>query len=673
MALALAPMSLKRLVPLGRRAVATPIVVRFLPPSGGASCSSAWPAPAACGGGARGFAKLAPPRGDGLGADRHLPVSAEQGEAEEMEEESGDAVSEAAALDMMAPLAAGYHKHAFGRDLDDPLSIEALGGDIGASVPPLESWRGTNNALRATQPRERPSTGSLSLLGRLAALESDGGARQSGGAGRGRGRTSSNALKRNRPFEFPEGKPIRVRILDVDALPLDELHKAFAFTLVRRLPAEFCIKVASRIALYRENFNVVSYENMLKDCSRHFGPTHGPELLALFARCHATIPVPFLLDYTRRFGTFSRKFIAAEVEKSLNPGFLDFMRPKLKGGVRALPPIVSRPWALSSYTRLMPKCSLKSQLFHQLKDHGNIPASELDAVGELPVEVRLAERLSGHGALRVPPPVTAADHRKANRKPWTTSAEEEVRRPALLDAIIAAEASGRGWNPADADNILATAKAAKEREKRHKLVRELAGGAAAPVAAPSRVQVVDLDESDDELEEALSLEQLRRQDRPPSPARPATSGGERGWDEGAAQKWEDLDDGEADVAQRDPRFSLQFEHVVPDSIIETSLARLAEGRGPAAAGAPPPEDVLALADLPERFWTTMRRPFFRHNYHAYRLIEGSWQRTSDPRGPRYQPKKRHRPRKEKEEQRLRWSMRAAGQSQPPPAEQWPPS
>ena len=29
-----------------------------------------------------------------------------------------------------------------------------------------------------------------------------------------------------------------VRVLDVDALPLEELHRAFMYTLVRRRPAE---------------------------------------------------------------------------------------------------------------------------------------------------------------------------------------------------------------------------------------------------------------------------------------------------------------------------------------------------------------------------------------------------------------------------------------------------
>ena len=35
---------------------------------------------------------------------------------------------------------------------------------------------------------------------------------------------------------------------------------------------------------------------------------------------YATISVPFMLDYTRQYGHFSRSFLAEQVEKSLRPG-----------------------------------------------------------------------------------------------------------------------------------------------------------------------------------------------------------------------------------------------------------------------------------------------------------------------------------------------------------------
>ena len=37
-------------------------------------------------------------------------------------------------------------------------------------------------------------------------------------------------------------------------------------------------------------------------------------------RGYATISVPFMLDYTRQYGHFSRAFLAEQVEKSLRPG-----------------------------------------------------------------------------------------------------------------------------------------------------------------------------------------------------------------------------------------------------------------------------------------------------------------------------------------------------------------
>ena len=63
-------------------------------------------------------------------------------------------------------------------------------------------------------------------------------------------------------------------------------------------------------------------------------------------RGFSTISVPFMLDYTRRFGHFSRAFLAEQVEKSLRPGFFDFLRYEGQGGVRPLPLLVAKPWIL---------------------------------------------------------------------------------------------------------------------------------------------------------------------------------------------------------------------------------------------------------------------------------------------------------------------------------------
>lgn len=42
-----------------------------------------------------------------------------------------------------------------------------------------------------------------------------------------------------------------VRVLDVDALPLEELHRAFMYTLVRRRPAEACSEVHLKLPTAR--------------------------------------------------------------------------------------------------------------------------------------------------------------------------------------------------------------------------------------------------------------------------------------------------------------------------------------------------------------------------------------------------------------------------------------
>ena len=251
----------------------------------------------------------------------------------------------------------------------------------------------------------------------------------------------SKRTKRRGQFEFDDDVPVRVRVLDVDALALEELHKAFMYTLVRRRPAEICVRVASRLAVFRDKPGQQSYQNLLQDCGRLFGSLHGPELLALFARCicaststlfkfallfavspalilhlrsvaskrilkrgFSTISVPFMLDYTRKYGHFSRGFLAEQVEKSLRPGFFDFLRYERNGGVRPLPLLVAKPWSLGlthhaladrnnprscgatcfgfrslgSYTRLMTKSYLKSRMHEQLKLHGHVPNVEQD-------------------------------------------------------------------------------------------------------------------------------------------------------------------------------------------------------------------------------------------------------------------------------------------------------
>jgi len=391
-------------------------------------------------------------------------------------------------------------------------------------------------------------------------------------------------------------------------LSLEDVHLAFMHTLVRRRPAEVCMHVASRLAQFRDNYGHNAYENLLRDCGQLFGPTHGPELLALFARCHATISVPWMVDYTRRFGQFSRAFIAGQVEQSLRPAFFDFMRYETKGGVRPLPLVVSKPWALSSYTRLMAKSHVKSYLHEQLKLHGHVPESKIKehVADELPAEARVDERLSAAGSLKVPAPAP----QEAGEAAWGRR-DGQAKRPALLDAIMEAEYSGEGWDMAAAARARAKVPSSSN-----------SSSSSAGASGARRVEVTNEDsetEQDSEGEEEFYSSQ-------------------------------------EDAELRD-RFAMQYEHVVPDSVLKLEDALVPEGHAFGRRGGADGEaDELTL---PERYWGRSRPTFFRHMYRSYRVVEGQWQLVADPRGPRYKPQRRHKPRAERREQRLRQEMRAA--------------
>ena len=117
---------------------------------------------------------------------------------------------------------------------------------------------------------------------------------------------------------------------------------------------------------------------------------------------------------------------------------------------------------------------------------------------------------------------------------------------------------------------------------------------------------------------------------------------------------EDEEEVSDDESRENSRFGLQFERVVPDSAYSVSA-----------------EDGI-LMDLPEnnkidteleevianRWWSQLRRRFFRHNYRAYAMVEGQWQRVTDPRGPRYKPRKRHRSRLQKKEEKMKQEMQS---------------
>lgn len=237
---------------------------------------------------------------------------------------------------------------------------------------------------------------------------------------------------------------VRIRVMDVDRFELDELHHYFMYTLVRRFPAEKCVKLASRIALFRDKQTQHSFESMSKDVAAIFGPIHGPELTALFSRCSSTIPVAFMLDYTRRFGKFSRKFIAMQVEKSFNPRLFDFVR--YPSGVRPLPGIVTRPFALRSFAWLLPPCSAKRYLFQHLLAHTGDPAV-LEKLKHQEIETsrNILKRVTS--GKEIDPSVSSAA--KGGEK--LVSSWKRVERPSQL---IAVESSVYSRQPVSADEII---------------------------------------------------------------------------------------------------------------------------------------------------------------------------------------------------------------------------
>ena len=255
---------------------------------------------------------------------------------------------------------------------------------------------------------------------------------------------------RRRPFMAP----VKVRVLDVDRLPIEELHNAFLYTLVKRLPAEKCMRIASRIGVFRDKYNHVSYENLLRDCGKMFGTRYGPELLALFSRCHATISVPAVVDHVRRFGQFSKPWLSHQIERCTQPKLFDFVRYQKFGGVKPLPMIVTKPYALESYARMLSTSTAKRYIFDQLESRGLVPPRALstDIDEALSAGARASERISSEMATEAQMPVlggmdplTAAlclpvpENRKPPKAPVEKVGDVEIKRAGSPRAHIDAK------------------------------------------------------------------------------------------------------------------------------------------------------------------------------------------------------------------------------------------
>ncbi|KAF8821405.1 hypothetical protein IE077_002078 [Cardiosporidium cionae] len=174
-------------------------------------------------------------------------------------------------------------------------------------------------------------------------------------------------------FDAPP-PPRRLRILDIDRLPLKDLHQYLLYSLVFHLPAEVVLKVVSRIGIFRDKSSHINYVNILNLTTPLFGPQIGPLAVALLCRAYQTISIPYALDYVRKFGQFSKDFVAKQVDKCESPRLFDFVRYQRYGGLRPLPGIITRPWSLASYTALMSNCSAKDFIYQQLKLHKQVPS-----------------------------------------------------------------------------------------------------------------------------------------------------------------------------------------------------------------------------------------------------------------------------------------------------------
>ncbi|CAD7953811.1 unnamed protein product [Amoebophrya sp. A120] len=176
----------------------------------------------------------------------------------------------------------------------------------------------------------------------------------------------------------PSKGPIRVRVLDVDRLSQKDLHTVFKYQLVKFIPAEKCLKLCHRIALFREKYSQQSYENLIRHCSEdYFGTVHNAELTALFTRCFSTISIIEVVDYVRKFGQFSKPFLAGLIEKQTKKRAFDFVRYENLPNCKPLPhPIIAKPFSLSSYLYCMGKSDWKTFVLEELEEKGQITAGD---------------------------------------------------------------------------------------------------------------------------------------------------------------------------------------------------------------------------------------------------------------------------------------------------------
>ncbi|SBS90624.1 conserved Plasmodium protein, unknown function [Plasmodium malariae] len=244
--------------------------------------------------------------------------------------------------------------------------------------------------------------------------------------------TAYNNKKKKKNVNYDKIETIK--ILDIDSLPCNILNHLFAYKIVKNCSAELCLKIISRIGMYRDKYSQVSYENMINYLGQIINSNNNAEIIALFSRCYETVSIPFLVNYVRKYGTFSRSFIVNMYDKYFRKRLFDFVRYENNMGIRKIPNILTHPYHLSSYIKLLGECSAKKDMYIQLKMRGHIPNSinfnnsekTLDNVNYIMNEASNTK-------------IKKVNVRNDNKK---LTNNKYVERPKIYDAILSAEYTG---------------------------------------------------------------------------------------------------------------------------------------------------------------------------------------------------------------------------------------
>ncbi|UKK01031.2 hypothetical protein MACK_001844 [Theileria orientalis] len=220
-----------------------------------------------------------------------------------------------------------------------------------------------------------------------------------------------------------------VRILDVDRLPLPILHHMLCYTLVKNVPAENVLKIISNIASLRDKNKHVCYHNLFKLVTLKSSPICAPEIVATLTRCYQSISIPFMVDYVRKYGTFSRKFLANLINRHSQPSPLDIFR--YQSHSRNLPLILTRPWSLLSFVNLLKSSSAKRYMYLNLLNYGYVPNlqkfDKIHAYGTMDYE------LSGQ---------ILSFEKMLDENTLISDTKEDPNRPKLYDKILELQYAG---------------------------------------------------------------------------------------------------------------------------------------------------------------------------------------------------------------------------------------